>query len=118
MFYKGCYCHPAGELEGMVAIDLSTSFLRSLRSFAAIPTATFKLNVLGIVVILGGVAGFLAFEIDLVFLHVSGKHVVRAHAQHLGHADEEMKQVDDFNARILLVELLIFGPPLPGDAIG
>jgi len=29
-----------------------------------------------------------------------------------------MKEVDDFDAGVLLVEFLVFGPPFPGDGVG
>src|ERR1041384_2356782 len=76
------------------------------------------LNVFGVVLVLRVVAAVLTFEVHLVLLHVGVEHVVGAHAEHLRDADEEVKQVHDFDARVLLVELLVFGPPFPRNAVG
>ena len=73
---------------------------------------------LGIVVVLLRVAGILALEIDLVLFDVGVEDVVGAHAEHLRHADEKMKQVHDFDARILFVKFLILRPPFPRHAVG
>ena len=72
----------------------------------------------GVVLVLLHIAAVLPLEIHFVLFYIGGKHVVRAHAEHLRHADEKMKQVNDFNTRILLVKFLILRPPFPWDAIG
>jgi len=71
-----------------------------------------------IVLVLFGVAAVLALEVDGVLFDVGGKDVVGAHAEHLRHADEKMEEVHDLDAGVLLVKLLVFGPPLPGHAVG
>jgi hypothetical protein len=73
---------------------------------------------LGIVVVFGDVARVLTLEIHFVLFDVGVEDIIRAHAQHLRHADEKMEQVHHFHARVLLVELLVFGPPFPRDAVG
>ena len=73
---------------------------------------------LRVVVVFLGVAGFLTLEVYGVFLHIGGEDVVGAHAEHLRHADEEVEEVHDFDAGVLLVEFLILGPPFPRNAVG
>ena len=73
---------------------------------------------LRVVLVFLDVAAVLALEVHRVFFDVGGEDVVRAHAEHLRHADEKMKQVHHLDARVLLVELLILGPPFPRDAVG
>ena len=73
---------------------------------------------LGIVLVLDGVTGILALEIDLVLLHVSVEDVIGAHAEDLGEGDQEVEQVDHLDAGVLLVELLVLGPPFPRHAVG
>src|ERR1044071_10145225 len=75
-------------------------------------------NVFGILLVLPGVTAFLPFEIHLVLFHVSLEDVVGAHAEHLREADETMKEIEHFDAGVLRVELLVFGPPFPGNAVG
>ena len=55
--------------------------------------------------------------IDFVFLHIALVDVFGGHAEGLGEGDEEVKEVDDFDAGVLLIEFLIFSPPFPGEAI-
>ena len=55
--------------------------------------------------------------IDFVFLHIALVDILGGHAECLGEGDEEVEEVDDFNAGVLLVEFLVFGPPFPGEAI-
>ena len=55
--------------------------------------------------------------IDFVFLHIALVDILGGHAESLGEGDEEVKEVDDFNAGVLLVEFLVFGPPFPREAI-
>ena len=55
--------------------------------------------------------------IDFVFLHIALVDILGGHAESLGEGDEEVEEVDDFNAGILFVEFLVFGPPFPGEAI-
>ena len=62
---------------------------------------------LGIVLVLLHIAGILTLKIHRVLFDVGGEDVVRAHAEHLRHADEKMKQVNDLDAGVLFVELLI-----------
>jgi hypothetical protein len=69
-------------------------------------------------VVFGGVAAVLAFEIHFVLFDVGGEDIVGAHAEDLREADEEMKQVHDFDAGVLFVEFLVFGPPFSRDAVG
>lgn len=73
---------------------------------------------LRVVVIFLHVTGLLAFEIHFVLLHVGGVDVIGAHAEDLGHADEEMEKVHNFHTGVLFIELLVFGPPFPRDAVG
>ena len=53
-----------------------------------------------------------------VLLQVGLVHVVRGHAEDLGDRDQEVEEVDDLDAGVLLVELLVLGPPLPGHGVG
>ncbi len=55
--------------------------------------------------------------IDFVFLHIALVDILGGHAESLGEGDEEVKEVDDFDAGVLFVEFLVFGPPFPGKAI-
>ncbi len=55
--------------------------------------------------------------IDFVFLHIALVDILGGHPEGLGEGDEEVKEVDDFDASVLLVEFLVFGPPFPGKAI-
>src|ERR1700744_4049261 len=77
-----------------------------------------SLNMFGIPVVLDRVAGFLALEIHFVLLDVGRKDIVRAHPEHLRHGDEKMEQVHHFDARVLFIEFLVFGPPFPRHAVG
>ena len=63
------------------------------------------------------VTGILAFVIHLVFLHVALIDVLCGHAEGLGEGYEEVEQVDDLHAGVLLVDFLVFGPPFPWEAI-
>src|SRR5581483_6062919 len=101
--------HPKGQLTNCPLMVSEAAELSSLRR---------KSNVLRIAVVLFRVTRILPLEIDLVLLHVSIEDVIRAHAQHLGQADEEMKEIDDLHTGVLLVELLVFGPPFPRHAVG
>lgn len=73
---------------------------------------------LRVVLVFLGVTTFLALEIHLVLLDIGVEHVVSAHAENLRKTDEKVKQIHDLDARVLLVELLILGPPFPRDAVG
>ncbi len=53
-----------------------------------------------------------------VLLEVGLVDVVRGHAADLGAGDQDVEEVDDLDAGVLLVELLILGPPLPGHGVG
>ena len=55
--------------------------------------------------------------IDFVFLHIALVDILGGHAESLSKGDEEVEEVDDFNAGILFVEFLVFGPPFPREAI-
>ena len=55
--------------------------------------------------------------IDFVFLHIALVDILGGHPESLSKGDEEVEEVDDFNAGILLVEFLVFGPPFPREAI-
>ncbi|MFM1941822.1 MAG: hypothetical protein RI897_804 [Verrucomicrobiota bacterium] len=76
------------------------------------------LDVFGVVMVLFGVAGLLAFEVYRILFDVGLEDIVGAHTEDLGQADEEVEEVDDFDPGVLFIELLVFGPPFPGDAIG
>src|SRR6185312_3570333 len=54
----------------------------------------FVSNMFGVVLVLLHIAAVLPLEIHFVLFYIGGKHVVRAHAEHLRHADEKMKQVN------------------------
>lgn len=73
---------------------------------------------LRVVLVLLGVTTVLTLKIHGVLFDIGGKDIVRAHAEHLSHADEEVKQVYDFHTSVLLVKFLILGPPFPRDAVG
>src|SRR5208283_4418340 len=79
------------------------TFLAEVLSLA---DTAFNSNVFGIVLVLGRVAAVLALEIHLVLFDVGGEDVVRAHAEHLREADEEMKQIHHLDAGVLPVEFL------------
>lgn len=72
----------------------------------------------GVVLVLLDVAGVLSLVVHGVLLQVGLVDVVRGHAEDLGDGDQEMEEVDDLDAGVLLVELLVFGPPLPGHGVG
>src|SRR5581483_664875 len=59
------------------------------------------------------VAALLPLVVDLILLEVGLVDVLGAHSQRLGERYEEVEQVDHLDPRILLVVLLVFGPPLP-----
>ena len=71
----------------------------------------------GVVVIFDCVTGILALVIDLVFLHVALIDVLGGHAEGLGEGYEEVEEVNDLHAGVLLIDLLVFGPPFPREAI-
>lgn len=75
-------------------------------------------DVFGIGFVFSDVAGFLAFEIHFVLLHIGLEDIVSAHAQNLRSADEKVKKVDYFDASVLIIELLVFGPPFPRNTVG
>ena len=68
-------------------------------------------------VVFDRVAGFLAFVVHFVFLHVALIDVLGGHAESLGQRDEEVKEIDHFDAGVLFVDLLIFGPPFPRETV-
>ena len=70
----------------------------------------------GVVFVFLRVAAVLPLKLT-VLLHVGFEHIIRAHAQHLCQADEEMNRLP-LHAGVLLVELLVFGPPFPRHAVG
>lgn len=43
--------------------------------------------------------------------------IVGGHTHDLGHGDEEVEEVDDFDFSVLLVEFLVFSPPFPGNGV-
>jgi len=55
--------------------------------------------------------------INFVFLHIALVDILGGHAESLGEGDEEVKEVDDFDSSVLLVEFLVFGPPFPRETI-
>ncbi len=55
--------------------------------------------------------------IHFVFLHIALVDILGGHPEGLGEGNEEVEEVDDFNAGVLFVEFLVFGPPFPGEAI-
>src|SRR5712671_1398052 len=70
-----------------------------------------------VLLVLGVVATVLPCKVDLMFLGVGFVEVFRRHAEHLSNGDEKVEQVDDLDAGVLLVELLVFRPPFPRHAI-
>ena len=72
----------------------------------------------GVVFVLLDVAGILPLVVHGVLLQVGLIDVVRGHAEDLGDGDQEVEEVDDLHAGVLLVEFLILGPPLPGHGVG
>jgi len=75
-------------------------------------------DVAGVVLVLLDVARILSLVVHGVFLQVGLIDVIRGHPEDLGDGDEKMEEVDDLDAGVLLVELLILGPPLPRYGIG
>ena len=71
----------------------------------------------GIGVVFDGVAGLLALVVHLVLFDVTVVDVLRGHTEGLGQGNEEVKQVDDLDAGVLFVDLLVFGPPFPGKTV-
>ena len=63
------------------------------------------------------VTGGLPVEVDLVLFGVGGVEIFRCHFENLSDGNEKVEKVDDFDAGILFVELLVFGPPFPWDTI-
>lgn len=63
------------------------------------------------------VAGILPLMIHFVLFDVAIVNILCGHAHGLGHGDEEVKEVDDLDAGVLLVDLLVFGPPFPRETI-
>lgn len=55
--------------------------------------------------------------VNLIFLEVALVNIVSGHTEGLGKGDEKMKEVDHFDASVLFVDLLVFGPPFPRKAI-
>ena len=72
----------------------------------------------GVVLVLLDVSRVLTLVIDGVLLQVGLVDVVRGHSEDLGDGDQEVEEVDDFDAGVLLVEFLVLGPPLPGYGVG
>ena len=72
----------------------------------------------GVVLVLLDVAGVLTLVVHGVLLEVSLIDVVRGHPEDLGDGDQEVEEVDDLDTCVLLVELLVLGPPLPGYGVG
>ena len=64
------------------------------------------------------VTGGLPVEVDLVLFGVGGVEIFRCHFENLSDGNEKVEKVDDFDAGILFVELLVFGPPFPRNAVG
>ena len=71
----------------------------------------------GIGVVFDGVAGFLALVIHLVLFDIAVIDVLRGHPEGLGEGNQEMKKIHHLHPGILLVDLLVFGPPFPGKAV-
>ena len=67
--------------------------------------------------VLRDVAAFLPLMIHRVLLQVSLVDIFRRHAERLRERHQEVKKVHDFDLGVLLVELLVFGPPLPRHAV-
>src|ERR1700753_3688308 len=84
---------------------------------ASASACTGGLDVLGVGLVLDGIAGVLALEVDFVLLHVGVEHVVGRHAEDLRHGDEEVEEVDALDTRVLLVEFLVLRPPFPRHAV-
>src|ERR1700683_3005830 len=74
-------------------------------------------NVPGVGLVLDRIAGVLPLEVDLVFLQVGVVDVVGGHAEDLGHGDEKVEEIDDFDLGVLGIEFLVFRPPFPGHAV-
>ena len=72
----------------------------------------------GVVLVLLDVAGILSLVVHGILLQVGLIDVVCGHAEDLGDGDEKVEEVDDLDAGVLLVELLVLGPPLPGHGVG
>ncbi len=64
----------------------------------------------GIVLVLLHVARVLPLVVDGVLLEVGLVDVLGGHPEHLGDGDQEVEEVDDLDAGVLLVELLVFAP--------
>jgi hypothetical protein len=75
-------------------------------------------DMLAVVLILGVVTTVLSSEIHLMLLGIGVVEVGGGHFEDLRDGNEEMEQIDDFDPGILLVELLVLGPPFPWDAVG
>jgi len=111
--FEGC----VGGARCITADRVTSRDYFGIITFGAFWNALPCSNMLRIVVVFLRVAGILPLEIDFVLFDVGVEDIVGAHAQHLRHADKEMKQVHDFYAGVLLVELLVFGPPFPWHAV-
>jgi large subunit ribosomal protein L17 len=104
--------------EGAASVISGCDLARGIWRKGSQATVPVGSNVAAIVLVLGVVAFVLTGEVDLVFFGVGFVEVGGGHLQDLGDGDEEVQQIDDFHACVLFVELLVFRPPLPGNAIG
>ena len=71
----------------------------------------------GIGVVFDGVAGFLTLVIHLVLFDVTVIDVLCGHPEGLGEGNQEMKKIHHLHPSVLLVDLLVFGPPFPRKAV-
>lgn len=74
-------------------------------------------DVLAVMLVLGVVTTILSSEIHLMLFGIGIVEVSGGHLQDLCYRNKEMKQIDDFDPGILLVELLVLGPPFPRDTV-
>src|SRR6478752_4625888 len=80
-------------------------------------TRTRRSNVLRVRLVLLHVAAFLALVVHRVLLEIRLVNIVGRHAEGLGERHQEVEEVDDLDLGVLLVELLVLGPPLPRHAV-
>ena len=55
--------------------------------------------------------------VDLILFQVALVDIFGGHSEGLGEGDEKVEEVDDFDACVLLIDLLVFGPPFPRETI-
>jgi len=70
-----------------------------------------------VVFIFGLVTGSLPVKVDLVFLGVRSVEIFGCHFEHLRNGNQEVEEINHFDAGVLFVEFLVLGPPFPRDAV-